>query len=283
MHRLLVATVVVFGAITPENAVKTGCALFKGATQGAFTNPTFTFKNVALHDASLSGIGLDTKWDMNNPNAVSLSLASVDYALFIDDKQVVAGRPANGFQIPAKGSTELVFPANINFLDVVPTLETLLTKDTATWRAEGGLGLQTPIGVIRIPLSAQNVFETPKIPQIAFGNPKVSNLSLQGATVEFPLNVTNRSSFPIPIKGVAGNLAIAGANVGTLSTGDLGQLDGKGTKTLTLPLTINFLQAGTAAMTAVKGGNANVGFNAAVESGQAKLPINLNQAVSFIK
>ena len=275
MKRLLV----VFAA----GALLSGCALLGELLAAAFQQPTFRFKNVALHDASFEGIGLDTVWQLDNPNTVALSLASVDYALFVDDKQVVAGAPPTGLHIPANGSTDLTFPAQVKFLDIVPAIETLLTKDEATWRVEGTLGIETPLGIIKFPLAAQDEFETPKLPALQFQDPKVTNISLQGATVEFPLTVTNRSSFPIGINTIVGTLSIAGTPVGTLSTGNLGQLETKGTRQVKLPLTINFFSAGTAAVNAIKGGNANVTFNAEMQSGNAKLPLKLDQLVNFTR
>ncbi len=260
-----------------------GCALLSELLTEVFQKPNFHFKNVALHSASLAGINLDTVWQLDNPNTVGLSLAAVDYALFIDDKQVVAGTPQKGLQIPANGSTELTFPAEIKFLDIVPALEALLTKDSATWKVEGSIGLQTPIGIVSFPLAVQDVFETPKLPAVQFANPKVGNITLQGATVEFPLSVTNRSSFPLGINEIVGTVSIAGQSVGTLSTGTLGQLDGKGTRQVTLPLTINFFSAGSAAVNAIKGGNANLKFDATVQSGGAAVPLKLDQLVSFVR
>ena len=260
-----------------------GCALLSELLTEVFQKPTFRFKNVAVHNASLAGLSLDTVWQLDNPNTVGISLAAVDYALFVDDKQVVAGTPQKGLQIPANGATELTFPAEIKFLDLVPALETMLTKETATWRVEGSIGVQTPIGLLSFPIAMQDVFETPKLPQVQFANPKVTNLSLQGATVEFPVSVTNRSTLPLAINEVVGTLFIAGAPVGTVSTGTLGQLEGKGTRQVTLPLTINFFSAGTAAVSAIQGGNANLKFDATIQSGGAQVPLKLDQLVSFVR
>ncbi len=260
-----------------------GCALLSELLTEVFQKPTFRFKNVALHNASLASINLDTVWQLDNPNTVGISLASIDYALMVDDKQVVAGTPLKGLQIPANGSTDLTFPAEIKFLDIVPAIETLLTKESATWRVEGSIGVQTPIGILKFPMATQSTFETPKLPQVQFADPKVTSISLQGATVSFPLSVTNRSSFPLGINEVIGSLSIAGTQVGTLSTGTLGELEGKGTRQVTLPLTINFLSAGSAAVAAVKGGNANLKFDAQVKSGGTQVPLKLDQLVNFVR
>ena len=267
-------------------SVFSGCAYlqqFLGAAEGAgFNQPSFSFRNLVLTDASLGGLNLDTVWDLNNPNPVGISLASVDYALFIEGKQVVAGAPQNGLQLVANGSSELHFPAAVKFSDVVAIIETFLTKDTASWRAEGSLGVQTPIGVLSFPIAKEGQFEVPKLPGIVFGDPKVTSLGIQGATVEFPLTVTNKNTYALPI-AVTGGLAIAGSTVGTLSTGNLGAMEGKSTKQLALPLTISFLGAAGAAINAVRGGNAQVTFNAQVTSGAQAVPLKIDQLVNFIR
>lgn len=278
MKRILVAALCL--------SVLSGCAYlrqFLNAAGPAFNQPSFNFRTMVLQDISLGGLNLDTVWDLANPNPVGISLASVDYALFIENKQVVAGAPKNGLQIAAQGSTELHFPANIQFADVAAVVETFLTKDMASWRAEGGLGVQTPIGVIRFPIAREGQFEVPKLPAVVFGNPRVTNISFQGATVEFPLTVTNKNTYALPIAGVTGNLAIAGSNVGSLSTGNLGAMEGKGAKQVALPLTINFLSAAGAVVNAVRGGNAQVSFNAQVQSGTQAVPLKIDQLVNFIR
>ena len=79
-----------------------GCAMLKDLLAEVFTQPTFRFKSASVRDATLSGVTLETTWTIDNPNTVGLSLASVDYALFIDGKQVVAGKPPLGLKIQPK-------------------------------------------------------------------------------------------------------------------------------------------------------------------------------------
>jgi LEA14-like dessication related protein len=254
----------------------TGCATLKKL----FKKPRVTFKTARLANASLSDATVDVVYQVDNPNTFGLSLAKVDYAFFVEGKQVVAGSPRKGLELKPRGSSELVFPANVKFADIVPVVQTFLTKDAATFKAQGSLGIETPIGVITFPLEQEGTFEIPKIPNVQFEPPRISNISLTSATVEFPLNITNRNSFPLPIARIAGDLKVAGASVGNLTTPDLGMLDGKGTRQVTLPLTINFARAASAA-TALRGGNAQVTWSANVTSGSQNLPLNIGQLVQF--
>jgi LEA14-like dessication related protein len=248
--------------------------------KNAFQKPRLTFKTARLANASLADATVDLVYQVENPNPLGLSLASVDYAFFVEDKQVVAGSPPKGLNLPARGKSELVFPANVRFADIAPVVQTFLNQDTARYRAQGSLGIQTPIGVLRFPLEHEGTFEVPKVPQVQFESPRITNITLQGATVEFPLTVRNRNTFPLPVGGISGALKVAGANVGTLSTGDLGLLEGSGTRQLVLPLNINFLRAASAA-TALRSGNAQVKLEGQLVSDGQSVPLDITQLLNF--
>lgn len=148
-----------------------GCAALLDLLRSSVEQPTFMFKAVSITEVSFAGLTLDTTWTLINPNPVSLSLASVDYALFIDDKQVLAGAPPQGLEVAAQGSTKLHFPAGIKFADLV-AVEIFLLKDTATWRAEGAVGVQTPACVLRLPLAHQGQFKCPSSRWSSFMTPR---------------------------------------------------------------------------------------------------------------
>ncbi|HYO52298.1 LEA type 2 family protein [Archangium sp.] len=258
-----------------------GCASLQSMLKKAFKQPRLTFKSARLSQASLADATIDLVYQLENPNPLGLSLASVDYAFFVEDKQVVAGTPAKGINIAANGSSELVFPANVKFADIVSVVQTFLNKDSARYKAQGTLGVQTPLGVLRFPLEHEGTFEVPKIPQVQFESPRISNVTLQGATVEFPLTVKNRNSFPLPVSGISGALKVAGSNVGDLSTGDLGLIEPGSTRQLTLPLKINFLSAAAAANALRSGGNAQVKLDGRLVSGGQNVPLDVSQLLNF--
>jgi len=258
-----------------------GCASLQRMAKNAFKKPRLTFKTARLQQASLADATVDLVYQLENPNPLGLNLASIDYAFFVEGKQVVAGTPPKGLNIAARGKSDLVFPANIKFADIAPVVQTFLNKDTAQYRAQGSVGIQTPIGVLRFPLEHEGTFEVPKVPQVQFESPRITNVTLQGATVEFPLTVRNRNSFPLPVGGISGALRVAGANVGNLSTGDLGLLEPSATRQLTLPLKINFLSAASAANALRSGGNAQVKLEGHLLSGGQNVPLDVAQLLNF--
>ncbi|MBJ6763532.1 LEA type 2 family protein [Myxococcaceae bacterium JPH2] len=260
-----------------------GCASLQNLMKNAFKKPRISFKTARLADASLSNATVNLVYEVENPNSFGLELASVSYAFFVEGKQVVAGSPPKGLDLKAHGKSELVFPANVKFADIVPVVETFLNKDQAAYKAQGSVGIQTPIGVLTFPLEKEGTFEVPKIPHVEFQAPHITQVGLTSATVEFPLAITNRNSFALPIAGITGALKVAGADVGTLSTGNLGTLDGSGTRQVRLPLTINLTRAAAAALAVRAGGNTQVRLDGRLTSDAQSVPLNLTQLVNFIK
>lgn len=257
-----------------------GCATLRDLAQSAFVQPTLSFKDARLADISLGGATVNLTFGLNNPNPIGLSLAEVGYNFSVEGKQVVAGSPPQGLSIPANGQADVTFPASVKFADLAPALETFLTKDSANYRAEGFLGVQTPLGVIRLPFSKQGTFDIPKLPKVELGQPRVTHVTFSGAQVELPLAVTNRNGFALPIGGLEGAIQLGGRSIGTINTGDLGSIDAKGSKSVTLPLQLRFDNA-AAGFASVAGRPVTLAFSGHLRSGPVSLPLNFSQTVNF--
>jgi len=277
MRRRLLWTSLLLVALTGA-----GCASLQALLAGAFKKPTVSFKNAALGGVSLGGATVNLTWLVNNPNPFGLEVAELSYRFNVEGKQVVAGTPPKGLDLRANGRSELEFPAETRFAAPVPVVTTFLTKDAAAYTAEGTVGIRTPIGVLRFPLKHEGTFPVPKMPEVQLESPRITNLTLTGATVEFPLHVTNRNGFALPINGLVGAVNIAGNRVGELSASNIGTLEARGSRKVTLPLKIDFGRAAQAAL-ALRSGRATVGFSGNLQSGGVSLPVNLSQTLSFTR
>jgi len=260
-----------------------GCATLAELIAQAFQKPKLTFKQARLSSVTFDALTLETTWLLDNPNPVGLSLARADYKLSVEGKQVVAGAPAKGLRIPAQGTTELQFPAGIKLPDLFPLAQDLATKEVAKYRVEGVVGVETPIGPIDFPLAYEGQFEVPKVPKVELQPPRIKKLSFPATTVEFPIAVTNRNSFALPLTGLTGSLKIGGVPVGNVNTGNLGQLDGKGTRVVTVPLEFDLWNAAGVVAQAVQGGTAPVELDAQLQSGQSTAPIDVTQVLKFLR
>lgn len=257
-----------------------GCALLSKLL-GAFEKPKLTFKTASLRQADLSGATLDLVYTLENPNPFGLSLKSISYQLEIEGRHVVSGTPPKGLKIKSRGASQLTFPATVKFADLAPTLMTFLQKDSATFRASGHIGIDTPVGVIKLPLSKSGTFPIPKLPAIRIQPPKIQNITLTGARVVFPIQLTNPNPFPLPFTGFDAALSVAGTRVGAAAVRPPAALPSKQSQVIELPIDINFASSGMAVANVVRGGSAQVKLDGSLQSGAAKIPVELLQQLVF--
>jgi LEA14-like dessication related protein len=226
------------------------CASLKQLTEKAVAQPKITFKSATLENATLASARFNLAFSVENPNPVGLSLAEVKYALSVEDKPVVAGAPPLGLRIPANGVGDLNFPASLNFAEFASALEAFLRKDAASYQAKGELGIATPVGMLRLPLSHEG-----------------------------PLTVTNRNPYLLLVQRLSGALEISGAPLVNISTEELGPLEPKGSRQISLSLAVRLSETAIAAM--VRKRATEVRFTGEISSGGVSIPVQATQAVNF--
>jgi LEA14-like dessication related protein len=262
-------------------AAATSCATLEQLASGAFQKPTLAYKGASLADVSLSGATLNLVTTVNNPNGVGLSVADLDYRLSIDGHPVATGHPPQGLQSPAHGSADVTLPATFQFADLGQAVATVLAKGSAGYKAEGTVGLNTPIGVVRLPVSHQGTFTLPDMPAIALGTPRLTNLAIDHATVELPVTLTAKGSYPVPVQALEAAVSIGGTRVGEVSARNLGTLEPGKPRSVSLPLTIPFSGAFTAAQAILKGGSVPIALDGQLQSGPAPVPFALKTTAQF--
>ena len=261
--------------------VLAGCALLRSLASSAFEKPTLTFKDARLPSIDFTGAELDLVFLVNNPNSMGIDLAKATYALAVEGKQVVAGAPSNGLQIPAHGSTEVTFPAKVRWNEIAPALEALFAQDQVHYKASGSIGLNTPIGVVDLPLEHEGTFASPKMPVFEIGTPRITGLSLTSAQLSIPLKISNANGFPLPLGGVLGDVSLAGSHVGHVSLPEAAPVPSGAATTLAIPVEVNFLSAGTAAAQAIRTGIAEVKIDATLNAAGASLPFRVAKTVEI--
>ena len=258
-----------------------GCALLRSAVSSTFDKPTLTFREARLPSVDLDGAELDLVFLVTNPNSMGLDLTQASYVLEVEGHQVVAGAPQNGLVIPGHATTEVTFPAHIRWLEIAPALEALFAQDEVHYKASGQIGIDSPIGLLQLPVEHEGTFASPKMPRFDVGSPRITGLTLTGARLSVPLKIQNLNSFPLPLGGILGNVAIAGANVGHIALPESAPVAAGKEATINLPLEVNFLSAGSAAAQAIRTGVAEVKIDATLNAAGATLPFKVAKTVEL--
>ena len=184
------------------------------------------------------GAELDLVFLVTNPNSVGLDLTRASYDLEVEGHKVAAGTPKNGLKIPGGATTEVTFPANVQWNEIAPALEALFAMDQLHYKASGELG----VGAVTLPLSHEGTFAAPKMPSIDVGSPQITSLTLTGARLALPLKIANLNAFPLPLGGILGTVDIGGSTVGRIAMPEASPVPSNGETTVTVPLNVSFLQ-----------------------------------------
>ncbi len=253
-----------------------GCATVGNALKGAFKRPEVDFRTLHLRDLSFESVTLDFEFLVKNPNSVGVSLAALDYALDLDGKSLARGESAQAIRLKARGEAPVRLPLTVTFRDLADNLAMLFSdKNEVPYALAAGFALDTPVGPIRIPVSNRGQVPLPKVPEVQVANVRLANLSLAGARVEFEFDVRNKSTFPIAPRGFAYDLSLAGTSV-SAGTQPLPPLAANATGKVTLPVQLDFLRLGTAAVQAVRSRTLPYSVKGQVDLGVFRQPFDVS-------
>lgn len=253
-----------------------GCA-FLSSLFGSFHEPTLRFDRAELRDLSLGGVTIDLHWILKNDNPIGVTLSSLSYAFAVENHPLVSGQPRNGVTVKANGASALEFPATVQFAALAATLETFLTKDKASYQASGSVGVNTPIGIINLPLSYASTFDVPKLPDIRPSAPQLNSISLTGAHLTFPLLVHNKNSFALPFNGLSGALQLGGSSVAASNIPASSALASGEQRTVNIGIDVNFLQSGMALYNAISNKAVDLSYKGSLNVAGINVPISVSQ------
>ena len=254
-----------------------GCSLLSQVASSAFERPTISFKEARLPHVDFQGAQLDLVFLVTNPNSLGIDLSRASYDLQVEGHKVASGTPKNGLKIPGGATSEVTFPATVQWNEIAPALQALFAMDQVHYKASGELGF----GPVTLPLQHEGTFAAPKMPKLDIGSPQITSLSLTGARIALPLRIANANAFPLPLGGLLGTVDLAGARVGRIALSQAAPVPSKGETTLNIPLDVSFLQAGSAVAQAIHSGVAEVKIDATLNAAGASIPIKVARTVEL--
>jgi LEA14-like dessication related protein len=139
--------------------VLTGCGLL----HRAFETPKLTYRASHKRSMGLEGLQLDLLYDVENPNPVDVVVVKANVQLWVEDVRLAVVSPTERIVVPAKSTVQLTLPARVRFGDLYDSAITLRHKDTAHYRTEGTVSLETPVGVLDLPVSGEGDFDVPGV------------------------------------------------------------------------------------------------------------------------
>lgn len=214
--------------------------------------PKLDYRDMRITALSFEGATLEFDFLVTNPNPLPVQLASIDYKLAVDGKQLFAGDQKQGIRIAARGDSPITVPVSVRFSEMTDSLAALFSsRTTVPYALQVGVGVDTPAGALRIPAQHEGDLPLPKVPKARVAGVHLKDMSLAGAEVRFDVEVENRGSFPLQIQGLAYALRVAGIDVGG-GEAAIPKLAAGQVATTSIPIRLRFAEMGIAAVKAIR-------------------------------
>ncbi len=242
-HAAYVAVIGLMGA-----GLLAGCAALK--TVG-LQEPTAKVKGVHLTSLSFEQLGLAVQVAVQNPNAVSLTLAGYDYELKLGDTPLLSGLQEQAVTVQRKSESLVEIPVTLRFAELFDRVQGLVHQDSTDLSLAANLWVDAPVlGRTKIPLKASHKVPVLKLPELSIEGVRAKMVSLTSAEIGLQVRVRNPNSlgFHIPQLSYALTLQDKVPANGVLQ--DL-QLPAHGTANFTLPVTVDVVKVGQALFSAL--------------------------------
>ncbi len=261
-------------------------SLFRCATLqqiAAIQQPSVDVQNVRLTGMSFEALNLAFDLKITNPNPISATLAGFDYDFQIGDASFLKGNQEKQLTLQARGESMLEIPLTINFKDLYNTFQTLKNQDSSTYKLICGLSFNLPVlGPTRIPVSKSGSLPNLKLPDISISTLKLNKISLTSADLELKLNLKNANTFSLLLNQLNYDFAVNGKTWVKGLTQKQMEVKEKGVSTIAIPISLNFLEMGTAIYQMITGNqklNYHLTGNVDLKSslpllGQVNLPLD---------
>jgi LEA14-like dessication related protein len=255
-------------------AVLAGCAGLADLARVAFEEPKLSFRSAALQALDLEGATVAFVFDLDNPNGFGLDLARGAWGIEVEGTRIATGDLPRGIAVPARGAAPISFPVRVRFADV-PGIVSLLRggRDEVGYRLTGSVGVQTPAGVLDLPLSHSDRIRLPSLPRFGVDGLSVRSVSLSSIGVGLRLQVRNPNGFAIPAGKLDYTLGIAGAQVARAEGAALGAVAAGQTSVVEIPVRVDVASAGRAATDLARGGEVDVDLRGTAEIAGLPLPV----------
>ncbi len=184
--------------------------------------------------------------NVENPNPIGIQLAGLDYDLKLDGKHFLAGKQPQRMQIAAAGISRIEVPLSFALSEIQQALSNIGDKDEVPYELVTGLMIDVPLlGKLRYPVTTRGTIPVPRLPTVSLQSLSVERLDFSGATLGLKLAVDNPNAFSVALNSLNYDLKVNGKHWASGNQRDLGTMKQKQKSTITLPLTLNFMELGS--------------------------------------
>lgn len=217
--------------------------------------PTVTVVDQRLTHLDFERVNLAFGIQVDNPNPVKIQLAGLDYDLQLADHSFVSGKQTKQMKLAASGRSHFELPLSMSFKEIYEGLGELKGKDEIPYVLTTGLMIDVPLlGKLRYPVKTEGTLPLPKLPKVSLKDLTLEKLSFSGATLALNLQVENPNAFGLSLDTLQYNFNVNGKRWLSGERSSLGNINKGGANTITLPISLNFMEMGSGLYGLLQGG-----------------------------
>ncbi len=99
--------------------------------------PVLALDGVKVGDMSITGVALDVRFRVRNPNPEPLQVDKMEYELFINGNRVGRGFDSKGLPLEGFGEGKVASRVDVNFLGLPGAIKDVLRQDKVKARVKG--------------------------------------------------------------------------------------------------------------------------------------------------
>lgn len=244
------------------------CASLKDLVQ----KPTIEFKRVRPDRLSFTEGTFVFQFHTVNPNPVSLSIREIAYELRLNERRFIEGVLQEGIRLPANGASDFDLPVTISYFDFFRSIQDFVRMDSIRYTLSGSV----PIGPFRIPFETTGRLSRPDLPEVRIESIRITGLSLRRASLILNLSWLNPNDYPLPFNGYDIHLKLNDMSVLKGTFEKTGTVEKGDALSLSLPFTIDFLEAGQSVYELLRTGSIAYVFEGRLNiagSGESAIPV----------
>ena len=210
--------------------------------------PQVEISNLRLEKLDLNQLDFILELKVQNPNAVGLSLSKLDYDFFVEGNSLVKGTQAKGVQLTANSTNTVEIPVTINPANLWETVQKVAKQDRFSFTLASLATFVVPVlGDVQLPLKKTGELPVLHVPDVKIIGLKRKTLSFTRAEMELSLQVQNSNAFSLLLNQFTYNFQVNNRSWAVGRNTKPQTMSSKKANTIQIPITLNFLEIGTAA------------------------------------
>ncbi len=189
---------------------------------------------------------------VHNPNRIGITLSNWDHDFQLYGHSLLKSEQKTPQSIDALMSSKFEVPVQIRFQEVFQIVKELSQQDTLRYHLFTHFGFDVPLlGRVEIPLEKEGDIPLPKIPEFQIKTLRLNDISLTKAELVLEMNIKNPNTFALSLPEFRYQFLVQ--NQPWVETNSSISLEAKKENTISVPISLSFLQMGRSVYTLLTG------------------------------